>query len=147
MNKGVTLIELLISMAIIILMASVAVPIYGNLQIDTQMEEKADEIVQILKIARQDSMSRVNGVSHGVKFFSNSITLFQGADYTTRLASYDWDVPIETPLGLSTNFSNDEIIFSTSLGEPNQTGEVYLSHPNADTKIITVNELGLIQKN
>jgi len=147
MKKGVTLIELLISVAIIILMAGVAVPIYGNLQISSKMEERSDILVQMLKLAQQKSKSRVNSQSHGIKIFSNSVNLFQGSAYTTRLAVSDWIVPFEEPLTLSTNLVDDEIVFSMGVGEPSQTGEIYLSHPNADTKIISINELGLFEKN
>jgi hypothetical protein len=63
------------------------------------------------------------------------------------LAALDWVVPFEEPLTLSTNLVDNEIVFSTGLGEPSQTGEIYLSHPNADTKIIDINELGLFEKN
>ena len=147
MNKGVTLIELLIAIAIMAIISAAAIPIYGNLQVSSQINENTTLIIQTTKTARQNSISRVNDLSHGVKFLTDSFVLYQGTDYNTRLADYDRLIPLSSSLSLSTTFTNNEINFSRSLGTPNETGIITINHSLGKTKTIQINKFGTIEEN
>ena len=146
MNKGVTLIELLIAIAIITLMSAAAIPIYGNLQVSSQINENSTLIIQTIRTARQNSISRVNNLGHGVRFFSNSFVMYQGTDYGTRQAQYDREIPLDSSLAITTNLTNDEVNFSRSTGVPSEAGEVTLSHDLGDVKTIIINKFGAIEE-
>ena len=146
MNKGVTLIELLIAIAIMTLMSAAAIPIYGNLQVSSQINENTTLIVQTIRTARQNSVSRVNDSGHGVMFFTNSFVMYQGTDYATRQAAYDRLIPLDSALTLSSTLTGDEVNFSKSTGVPVEAGAVTITHDLGDTKTIQINKFGAIEE-
>lgn len=144
--KGFTLIELLITISLTILLAAVAVPIYGSLQVSAQLNESSAQLIQALRTAKQRSLARYNGAQHGVKFESNGYTLFQGSAYATRELAYDRAVNLSDVLGLTWNLadSGDEIVFSSGLGQPSATGTITLIHDISGRRTITINDLGVV---
>jgi len=146
MNKGVTLIELLIAIAIMTLMSAAAIPIYGNLQVSSQINENTTLIVQTIRTARQNSVSRVNDIGHGVRFFPNSFVMYQGPNYATRQAAYDRLIPLDSTLTLSSTLTGDEVNFSMSTGVPTETGVITITHDLGDSKTIRVNKFGATQE-
>ena len=67
MTKGFTIIELLIAIGITVVLVAAASPIYGNLQVSTQLNESSAQITQDLRLAREQSRAGVNGAAHGIK--------------------------------------------------------------------------------
>lgn len=146
MNKGVTLIELLISIAIMLVMASLAIPIYGNLQVSSQINENSTLIIQTIKTARQDSISGINNRKHGIKFFPDNFVMFQGENYDTRIAAYDRNTSLDSALTLSTTLNNNEINFFRGSGMPDVFGTVTLTHSIGDEKTILINKFGIAEE-
>jgi len=142
MKRGVTLVELLIAISIMILLAATAVPIYGNLQNLSQKEEATYSLLQSLRLARQDSLSGVNNYQHGVKFFSDHYIVFQGDAFTTRTAALDRNIKLSPSLSLTNDFLNNEIVFSRG-GLPNSLGTLTISEVNGQSRVITVNKFGI----
>jgi prepilin-type N-terminal cleavage/methylation domain-containing protein len=149
--KGFTIIELLVVIAITLILAAAAVPIYGSLQVSSQLNENSSLIVQALRSARTNSVARVNNAAHGVYFEINAggddkYILYQGASYASRNSSYDRATTLDSSLSLSTTFTGDEVDFSRGLGVPDNIGSVTLTHAVQGTRIITVNDLGMVQE-
>ena len=68
-NKtGFSIIELLIVVSITLLLMAVAIPIYGNFQSSSYLNERTAEIVQTVRTAQARSLARVNNKPHGVFF-------------------------------------------------------------------------------
>lgn len=145
--RGFTLIELLISIAITIVLAAVAAPIYGNLQVSSQMNESVVLMIQTARTARERSLSRVNNVAHGIKLQSDSYVLYQGSSYDERTQSYDRVIDLEEAVGLSWDLVGvaDEINFSKSLGVPNATGTITFTHSTGSAQDIMVNDFGMVE--
>ncbi len=147
MNKGFTLIELLIVIAITLAIAASAAPIYSNIGVSSQLNEANSEIIQVLRIARQRSVSGLNNSSHGVKFVTSSYTLYQGLSFSSRDSSYDRTEVLSDALTISTDFADDDINFSKRLGVPNSTGTIDLEHSVTGTRSIIVRDFGSVEKN
>jgi type II secretory pathway pseudopilin PulG len=141
-----TLVELLITIGIIILLAAVAAPIYGNLQVSAQLNESTSGVTQTLRQARQSAMSRENNAGWGVYFTSSSYTLYQGISYAARNNAYDLVISLDSALSFSTTLAGDEVNFSAGLGEPSNTGSITLTHDVNGTRTITINSLGSIEE-
>jgi len=147
MHKGFSLVELLIVISIMLIMAAVAVPIYGNMQTSSQLNENSTLIAQTIRIARQNSISRLNNSNYGVKFFTNSFVIYQGASYSARVAAYDRTTTLDSALTLVTTLTNNEINFTLGTGMPNVIGVVTLNHATGGTKTITINSYGIGEVN
>ena len=144
--RGFTLIELLIVISITLILAVAAVPIYGNLQISSQLNENTSLLIQSLRTAQERSMSRVNNSSHGIKLLSNSYVLYQGSSYSVRTQAYDRIIDLGDTIDLGWSLSgvgqSDEVNFSKSLGVPDMIGTITLTHDTGDIKTVEINALG-----
>src|SRR3989338_2527163 len=95
-NKtGFSIIELLIVVSITILLMAVAIPIYGNFQSASYLNERTAEIIQTVRTARARSVARMNDKPQGVYFDTaaspDKFILYQGTsfDEVGRDTSYD----------------------------------------------------------
>lgn len=147
-TKGFTLVELLMMIAITLILVMVAVPIYGNLQVKSQLNETTRQIIQTLRIAKENSVARVNNTNHGVYFATSSYTLYQGDSFIGRDSDYDREENLSNVLTLTWDLlgSEQEINFSMGLGGPNATGTISLLHSMQGTSTVSVGEYGLIEK-
>jgi type II secretory pathway pseudopilin PulG len=147
MRKGFTTIELLVVIGIMVITVAAVLPMYSNLQVTAQLNETNSQIAQTLRIAKEESMSRLNNANHGVKFFSGSFVLYQGTSYALRDNSYDRTVTLEPVLSITTTLVGDEINFTRASGLPDTTGTTTLTHMVNGTRHVFINSYGTVTEN
>lgn len=147
---GFTLIELLIVISVLIILTTVSIPIYGNLQVSSQINENSSQIIQTLRIAKERSMAGLNNQQHGVQLQTDKYILYQGSSYSLRDDDYDREIIFDDVLSLFLNLNGsgelNDINFSMGLGMPNKTGVIDLIHSVNGTRIIVINEMGIIKE-
>ncbi len=153
-EKGFSLVELIVVITIIFIVTAAVVPIYGNLQSSSQLNETTSQAVQALRMARERSVSRYNNSRHGVKFDNisspNKFVLYQGDSYATRDSAYDRETILAETMSLVTTGlspAGDEINFSMGLGAPDKTGSININHTIEGFKVISINEYGSVAEN
>jgi prepilin-type N-terminal cleavage/methylation domain-containing protein len=144
--KGFTLPELLITIAIIVIISAAAIPIYGNLQVKSQINESTSLIIQTIRTAKEKSMVRVNSSGHGVWFAADSFTLYAGSSYTGRDTDYDRRQEVDPSVTIATTLPGGEINFSKSFGEPDSVGDITLTHDTGEVRVIDINSLGVVEE-
>ena len=132
-------------------MATAALPIYGNFQVSSQLNENTSLLVQTYRTARQRSIVRYNGAAHGVYLEINPaakdiIVLYQGSSYLTRESEYDREIILDTPLSLTNTLTGNDVNFSQGLGVPSTIGTVTLAHEASGNRTIDINSLGRIEE-
>lgn len=155
--RGFTLIELAITIGLGVILVVAAVPIYGNLQVSTQLNEQSALITQTLRSAREQAVAGYNDSAHGVFFHidptgADSYVLYQGSSYVTRNTAYDQTKIIESTLSFQNSSfaltgADVDVNFSKSLGVPNNIGTLLINHSVSGQKSITVNSLGTVAEN
>ena len=146
---GFSVIELIVVIAISLIVLSASIPIYGNLQGSSQLNDMASGLVQDIRIARERSINRLNNSSHGIYFDidpggDDNYILYQGDSYATRNSLYDKIIKLDSVMTLSTNISNNEINFSKSFGLPSNIGTIIVTHAVNGDKVMTLNSFGRI---
>jgi prepilin-type N-terminal cleavage/methylation domain-containing protein len=144
--KGITLIELLLVVAIFAIIAGAAIPVLGQLQTSTQLNQAASELVQTLRDARQRSVAGLNNSSHGVYFQApDQIILYQGDNYSSRDPAADQVTILDSTIQFTITVPGNDLNFAKATGDPSQTGIIALTHKVSDTRSITINQYGLIE--
>jgi len=140
-GNGFTLLEVLLSFAVIAMLAAFSIPIYQSFQVKNDFDVTVNSTVQTLRRAQVLSQAVDGDTSWGVKLQSGSMVLFKGVSYASRDATYDeiFDVPTSiTASGVT------EVVYAKFTGLPVTTGNITLTSVNGDTKNIVINAKGMI---
>lgn len=141
MARGFTLIEVLLSVAIIALLAGVSMPIYASYANRNDLEIATQSIVRSLRRAQTYSRAVNYDSQWGVSMQTTGVVVFKGATYASRDAAFDELTVI--PVNV-TNTGLTEVVFSKMLGVPSTTGTINLSTINNDTRAVTINAEGMV---
>ncbi len=140
-RKGFTLIEMLLSVAVIVAITGISIPIYESFQVRNELDIAAVSIVQSLRRAEALAQSSSGDASWGVHIVSGSVTLFKGSSYATRDATLDEIFTIPTsivPSGVS------DIVFDRLTGFPQSTGTITLTSNRGEARNMTINQKGMV---
>ncbi|OGF26840.1 hypothetical protein A2303_01785 [Candidatus Falkowbacteria bacterium RIFOXYB2_FULL_47_14] len=148
--KGFTLIELFIVIGIFVVLASVAMPVYGGWLSAAQLDAAIAETRSGLRQARTLGIAGKNDSAHGIYFSidpagADAFVLYQGSTYAARETGYDLETAL--PGSLEIGFDGGaEINFSKGSGEPDAAGTITITHGGSgETAQIVVNGLGIIE--
>ena len=143
-NKGFTLIEILLSLAIIGIIAGFSVPIYQSFMVRNDLDIATGTVSQVLRYAQTQSQAMHGDSSWGVYIGSGKITLFKGASYASRDTDYDEETSVPSTISAS---GLTEVVFDLLTGEPQTIGTLTISSVNGDVRTISINEKGIIFPN
>lgn len=139
--KGFTILEVLLSLALIGLIFTISAPVIFSLQSRNDLDVAAAEIVQTLRRAQVLAHGMDGDTSWGVRAQQGNITLFKGTNYAVRDANFD--ETFDVPRGI--NFSGlQEVVFLKFSGEPQDAGNMILTDPANETRTISINTKGLV---
>ncbi len=140
-QKGFTLLEMLLSIALIALLSGLSIPVYQSFQVKNDLDIAANTIAQSTKRAQVLAQAVDGDTTWGIYIQSGSITIFQGSNYASRNTNYDEDFEMPTsitPSGLQ------EIVFSKLYGEPQAIGTVILTTSTNEIANLILNEKGMV---
>jgi len=141
MQKGFTLIEILLSVAIITLLVGLSLPVYESFVRRNDLDLTTQNIVSTLRRAQVYARSGDQDSDWGVRVDPSSLTLFKGATYSTRNTAFDEVVPI--PASMSASGITD-MVFAELSGAPSTTGSYTLTSTTNDVRTVTVNAKGMV---
>lgn len=140
-ERGFTLLEVLLSLALIALLSGIAVPSFHLLAVSNDLDVATNTTLQTLRRAQTLSQAVDGDSSWGVKLQASDITLFKGSSYALRDTNFD---EVYTLSGNVTPSGILEIVFSKLLGNPSTTGTLTLTSSNNETQNITLNSKGFL---
>lgn len=141
MQKGFTIIEVLLSLAIIGILAGISTPIYQSFQVRNDLDIATVTIAQSLRRAQTLSQSVDNDSTWGIDVRSGSITIYKGVSYIARDSAYD--ELFEMPSSLTPSGMNG-VVFNTLTGLPQKTGSIILTSNANETRTIIINSKGMV---
>lgn len=142
MRKGFTLLEVLLSIALLGLIAGFTTPIYSSFQNRNDLDIAISNTVQSLRRAQLLAQASSSDTSWGIKLQAGSLTIFRGSSFAARDSNFDEIYPMSTGITLS---NLNEIVFDKFSGLPTgpSVGTITLTDPNNETKNITINAKGM----
>lgn len=141
LQRGFTLLELLLSIAIIGLLAGLSVPVYQSLQTNRTADSERDQVVALVRRAQVRARAGDQNTDWGVFITSDRATLFQGNDFLNRDADFDEVVMFSN----MTAEPDSEIIFENITGRGNTDISIDFATTNNYSFNITINHEGVIE--
>ena len=138
--RGFTLLELLITLAIIAVLISSSWPSLANFYLNYQLVAERDTLIAVLRKAQSSAFTNKNQGSYGLYISAEQYTIFKGISYAGRDPAFDEKFSRSTNVGIS---GLSEIIFASLSAAPDRTGNFILSSGN-QTLTIQINGEGTI---
>ena len=140
--NGFTLLEVMLTMALLALVALSASPFYGNFIFSQEVSVVSDELRGSLAKAQFSSMTGKNDASFGVAIHDGHIVLFQGSSFLSRDQSLDEAFTIHPRVSIS---GMSEIVFAPVTGRPDHQPTITVSG-NGKTEAWVMNSEGVLEE-
>ncbi len=151
-SKGITLIELLVGIGILIILAAMSALAFRYFQRESDLNNSTKEIIAILRLAQNKTLASEGASQYGV-FFNTSTTphqyiLFKGSDYALRDTSFDeiHKLPQTIEIYEIDLQEGSEVVFNRLTGTTNQSGSISLRliSETSRTKTIYITSSGQV---
>ncbi len=150
-KKGITLLEVLMAVAILGIIVSVALPQFSKIKENQVLQNTTQEILSALRQAQSQSLASVSLGEFGVHFQKDQIVIFKGQSFSAGAMDNNV-IDIVSPANISNvTFSGlssetGDIYFSRLSGVPNKNGTITVSTPS-NSKTITLSATGTASVN
>lgn len=141
-RAGFTLVEVLVVIAVSAVVLGLTVPTSLRFYQNQLVDDTARTLKDTLRRARAYSSAIRNGASYGVKILPGSFVLFQGASYSSRVASED--EAIMYPSNITVTGTVSEFDFSKLYATSTASTTIQI-FGDAGTVVIGVNAYGKIE--
>jgi len=141
-DSGFTFTEVLLVIGILGIIVGLAIPFYQSFQVSSQLDNTTQEIVQTLRRAQAKAMASESFSAFGVHLESQKFVLFKGDSYNPA-DPFNESVDLTGVLSISSGAGPD-IVFSAVKGTTTDTGSITVGTSSGQSRIITINELGVI---
>lgn len=139
--KGFTLIEVLLSVAVIGLLTALSAPLYQSFQVRNDLDIAAGTVAQDLRRAIILSRAVDGDSSWGVSVQSNTVTVFKGASFAGRDATFDETDTVPASISLT---GLSEVVMAKLTGLPATTGTITLNSSVNHSRVVTINAQGMV---
>lgn len=145
-EKGFTLLELILVIAIIAILAAATVPLMGNFNQRTQVDAVAREVVSALRFAQQKSIATESDSQFGVYFddSNNQFIIFRGSVYGSFPAE-DRVYSYSNAITVSQTFPLNEVNFEKGTGNTIDVGSISVTNNIGGSFAVTVSGQGKIE--
>lgn len=138
-RSAFTAIEALLSIGVIAVTAGISVPLVRNYQLRNDLNIATDYMLQALRTAQSNARSGKNTGEWGV--YVPDALVYEGASYEDRIVASDESYPLPPTVQVD---GLTEVSFDAVSGRPQTAGEILLSAPSGEQRIITVSDQGTI---
>jgi len=151
-SNGFTLTELLVVIGILIILTSLTVPVFRFFQKESDLNNSAEEIVNILRLAQSKTLASEGASQYGL-YFDNTTsphqyTIFKGNDYVFRDTSFDdiHKLPESVEIYEISLGGGSELFFNRITGNATPAGylKIRLINDYSKTKNIYIESSGLV---
>lgn len=135
MNRGVTLIELILVLGIIFLLVAAGLFSFSSLRGTSNLNVAAEEGLSLLLDARSRTRSSFDASSYGVHFENSKIVFFKGDTYIAGQASNrEYNLPVDVEISsVAIMGGGNEVIFKKLTGGTDFYGTTTLRLISATT--------------
>lgn len=138
--KGFSLIEILLTMALISIVLAASIPAYQKLQSENDLAIAISTLAQSLRLAELKAQAVDEGSGWGIHSESGVITIFKGPTFANRDQTFDETFQFNKKISIT---SMADIFFVPFFGTPQTPGLWQIKESN-QTRSITINQIGTL---
>ena len=146
MKKGFNLLEILISVAILSLLAVLSVGYFSGLKRAIALDGVIESVASLTREARTKTLAPEDASAFGIHFEESRAVLFKGTEFTEgNPDNKAYLVPSEAKI-FNISFTGGNLVFRRLTGEPQEAGSVSigLRVDTSSSKTLFINTAGLI---
>ncbi|MCX6731801.1 MAG: prepilin-type N-terminal cleavage/methylation domain-containing protein [Candidatus Parcubacteria bacterium] len=146
--KGFTILEIIISLAIILILVIAIVFSFSSFRNNRELTNAAQETINLLNLARSKTLSSEGSSQYGIHFESSRIVLFRGTSFSE--SSPDNIVSALSSLleisAINLNGGGNNLVFQRLTGKTDNYGIITLRIKSdiGKTKIIEIKKTGIV---
>lgn len=141
-TPGFTLLEAILTIAIMTVLAFAAIPFYESFVFKSDLDGAAQTIAYSARRAQLLSQAADGDSSWGVKITTSSITLFRGTSFAARAPAFDEAFDLPGSLSIT---GVTEWVFNKVSGLPAAAGTTTLTSIRNETKNVRINSKGMVE--
>lgn len=147
MSKGFTLIEVLVSLAILAVIATLGAVSFSGANTDRALTIEVEKTLTVLAKARSQTLAAKDGAVYSVHFEERKEVLFRGSVYSAEAATNQAQA-LNTAVKISALAlagGGSEVVFQKLTGATAQSGTITLAavRDAGKTKVITITATGI----
>jgi prepilin-type N-terminal cleavage/methylation domain-containing protein len=152
-NKGISLIEILVVISILAIIVAIVVPNFSKFHNQQALLNTTEDVISLLNEARNNTISSKDSNTYGIHFETSKATLFAGTTYVINSSNKQiiFDKAVSIPLsgGIILNGGGSDVVFDRLTGETTKYGTVIvrLISDASSQKTINISKLGVIGSN
>ncbi len=146
-NQGFTLIEILVSVAVIVLLGSAGLVSFNTSRNVRDLTTGTQTVLSVFRLAQSKTLAGENDSSWGVHLTSSQIELFQGSAYAGGSNIKAYALPSSLQItSISLNGGGSDVVFTRVTGETTQYGTFTVNVTAAPTNStgITIDSSGKV---
>ncbi len=145
-QKGITLVETLVVVAIVVIMMAVVLPSFQSMKNTNILKTATEDVLSGLDNAHSQTLSSVSSSTYGVHFQSDKIIIFKGTAYSSndvnnKTISFASQASISNVTLNTVSGTSGDLYFNHLTGVPSKTGTVTIT-VSSSSKIITISSTG-----
>ena len=138
-QSGFTMIELMISLAIMALLAVLVIPSFTSLRSNVALGNASRELQSALRVAQNRAMVAQNGTDHGVHLESNYYVLFGGSWSTPNYTNV-----VNLPAGIVISGAAGQTVTFDRLSGLPTAAQVVTLQAGSNQEMVQIDTSGLI---
>lgn len=140
-QNGFTLLEMMLSVAMMMLLLGISLPIYRSYHVNTDLASAKSVVSTVLLQAKTQALAGELDDDWGVVVEPGTVTLFKGDSFASRDAAFDISTRISSSLAIA---GISEIYFEKVTGVPSASGQIELINQINRQAVITISDVGII---
>ena len=146
--KGFTIIESLIGIAIIAIVATMFVSVFGIFRQSSDLTEAHSTIIGILQDARSRTLASESNSIYGVHFEQTQTVLFRGGTYDSSATSNEpYRLPTTVTISAISLGGPSDVVFTRLIGTTTASGTITLQSiaDSTATRTVTIFSTGVVK--